>query len=81
MGWWLIFSLVVVTAFKSSLIAHLTVQGRSKPLDDFEDMATRPGWQWGIETWMLKGVPYDYLSKHHNPVVQQVYNNMDVSIR
>ncbi|KAG7177772.1 Glutamate receptor ionotropic, delta-1-like 34 [Homarus americanus] len=77
-GWWLVFCLVITTGFRSSLIAHLTVQGKSLPLDTFEDMVGRSNWKWGIETWNLKGVPYDYFTKHTDSVVKKVYQEMEV---
>ncbi|XP_069189679.1 glutamate receptor ionotropic, kainate glr-3-like [Procambarus clarkii] len=77
-GGWLVFCLVITTGYSSSLVAHLTIQSKTHPLDTFEDMVTRPGWKWGIETWILKGVPYDYLSKHTSPVVKKVYKEMEV---
>lgn len=78
-GWWLVFCLVIIAGFRSSLIAHLTVQGREAPLDTFEDMINRPGWEWAVEAWTLKGIIHDYLSKHPSPVVQHVYREMEVS--
>nr|XP_045620065.1 glutamate receptor ionotropic, kainate glr-3-like [Procambarus clarkii] len=77
-GGWLVFCLVITTGYSSSLVAHLTIQSKTHPLDTFEDMVTRPGWKWGIETWILKGVPYEYLSKHTSPVVKKVYKEMEV---
>lgn len=79
-GWWLVFCLVIITGFRSSLIAHLTVQGREAPLDTFEDMISRPGWEWAVEAWTLKGIMHDYLSKHPSPVVQHVFKEMEVSL-
>ncbi|KAK4321805.1 hypothetical protein Pmani_007432 [Petrolisthes manimaculis] len=76
-GWWLVVCLVIITAFRSSLIAHLTVQGREAPIDSFEDMISRPGWEWAVEYWTLKGIIYDYFSKHPSPVVQQIFREME----
>ncbi|KAK3889333.1 hypothetical protein Pcinc_006650 [Petrolisthes cinctipes] len=76
-GWWLVFCLVIIAAFRSSLIAHLTVQGREAPIETFEDMITRPGWEWALESWTLKGIIYDYFSKHPSPVVQHIFREME----
>ncbi|KAG7176420.1 Glutamate receptor-like 41, partial [Homarus americanus] len=54
-GWWLIFSLVISAAYKSSLIAHLSVQGRTKPLENMRQLVEEEGWQWSIESWLLSG--------------------------
>ena len=76
---WLLFSLIVTSAFKSSLIAHLTIQGRSHPPDTLDDLVTSDGWRWATEPWLLKGVPYEYFSKHPDPVVKEIHNKMQVS--
>nr|XP_045610238.1 probable glutamate receptor [Procambarus clarkii] len=77
-GWWLVFCLIVTTGFSSSLMAHLTVQGRSRPLETFEDLVTQPGWRWGTVSWMLTEAVVDYFVKHPNPAVNQVYHKMEV---
>ncbi|XP_071524235.1 glutamate receptor ionotropic, delta-1-like [Panulirus ornatus] len=77
-GWWLVFCLVIDTAYRSSLIAHMTVLGKSQPIETFEDVVKQDGWKWGTEPWLLKGVPYDYFSKHTDPVVKQLFKSMEV---
>ncbi|KAG7162356.1 Glutamate receptor ionotropic, delta-1-like 13, partial [Homarus americanus] len=76
-GWWLVFCLVITTGFRSSLIAHLTVQGKTVPIESFEDLVKLNNWKWGTEPWLLKGVPYDYFSKHTDPVVQTIFKHME----
>ncbi|XP_071536198.1 probable glutamate receptor [Panulirus ornatus] len=77
-GCWLVFCLVINTAFRSSLVAHLTVQGKSRSPESFRDLVERDDWMWGSEGWFLTGVPLEYFSKHTDPVVQHIYEEMEV---
>ncbi|XP_071544962.1 glutamate receptor ionotropic, delta-1-like [Panulirus ornatus] len=79
-GWWLVFCLVITTGFRSSLIAHLTVQGRSGTLDSFQDLVDQDGWRWATEPWLYRGAAYEYFSKHTDPVVKQIYKGMEVLV-
>ncbi|XP_063600694.1 probable glutamate receptor [Penaeus indicus] len=45
---WLTYCLVMATAYRSSLVAHLTVQAKSAAINAFEDLLDNPGWSWGI---------------------------------
>ncbi|XP_071535577.1 glutamate receptor ionotropic, kainate 2-like [Panulirus ornatus] len=80
LGWWLVFCLVITTAYRSSLIAHMTVQGKSLPLETFEDLVKQDSWGWGIEPWLFRGIPYMYFSKHRDPVVKEVYAEDGVNV-
>nr|XP_045587440.1 ionotropic receptor 21a-like [Procambarus clarkii] len=77
-GWWLVFCLTVTTGYNSSLMAHLTVQGRSRPIESFEDLVNLPGWRWGTTKWILSESIAEYFMKHPNPAVNQVYRKMEV---
>ncbi|XP_071533866.1 ionotropic receptor 21a-like [Panulirus ornatus] len=77
-GWWLVFCLVIDTAYRSSLVAHMTVQGKTTPPETFEDLVRLDGWTWGTETWVLRGYPYEYFSTHTDPVVQKMFQKMEV---
>ncbi|XP_063876909.1 probable glutamate receptor [Scylla paramamosain] len=79
-GFWLVFCLIFSSGYKSSLIAHLTVLSTSQPLDRFEDLLERDGWQWIIEPWLYKGATLEYFSKHTDPVVQLVHRKMKVMV-
>ena len=78
-GLWLLFCLVISTGFKSSLIAHLSVQAKSQTPEDFIDLVEFNNWRWGIEAWMLDGQPLSYFKFSPDPVVQEVYKKMEVS--
>ncbi|XP_069943766.1 glutamate receptor ionotropic, delta-2-like isoform X3 [Cherax quadricarinatus] len=77
-GVWLVFCLVITTGYSSSLIAHLTVQSKSKPPETLEDLVSLNNWRWGIESWMMKGSPGIYFSTHADPVVKMIYKKMEV---
>lgn len=79
-GWWLTFCLVIATGFRSSLISHLTVQGRSRVPESLADLVAKGGkWTWGTETWAYNGATLEYFSKHTDPIVMQIHKNMQVS--
>nr|XP_053634279.1 uncharacterized protein LOC128689814 [Cherax quadricarinatus] len=77
-GVWLVFCLVITTGYSSSLIAHLTVQSKSKPPETLEDLVSLNNWRWGIEPWNMKGSPGIYFSTHTDPVVKLIYKKMEV---
>ncbi|KAG7160232.1 Glutamate receptor ionotropic, delta-1-like 37, partial [Homarus americanus] len=79
-GWWLVFCLVITTGFRSSLVAHMTVQGKTLPIETFEDMVKQDNWKWCTEPWLLKGMLFDYFSKHTDPVVQKLYKHMEMLV-
>ncbi|XP_042221842.1 glutamate receptor 3.3-like, partial [Homarus americanus] len=79
-GWWLVFCLIITTGYRSSLIAHLTVQGKSATLEGFMDLVQRDNWKWGSEAWFMTGVPLEYFSKHTDPVVQKIYKEMELPL-
>ncbi|KAK3855069.1 hypothetical protein Pcinc_038497 [Petrolisthes cinctipes] len=77
-GWWLVFCLVVDIGYRSSLVAHLTVQARSPTLEHFHQLLDQGSWGWGTERWLLSGAPLEYFVKNINPAVQQIYKEMQV---
>ncbi|KAK3877386.1 hypothetical protein Pcinc_000048 [Petrolisthes cinctipes] len=79
-GWWLLYCLVIFTGYQSSLISHLTIDtAKTKPPETMDDLMKRDGWSWGIESWILTGIPLEYFSRHTDPVVQKIYRNLEVS--
>nr|XP_045620074.1 ionotropic receptor 21a-like [Procambarus clarkii] len=77
-GWWLVFCLIITTGFSSSLMAHLTVKERSRPLETFEDLVNQPHWKWGTDHWMLTEAAVDYYTKHPNPVTRHIFRKMEL---
>ncbi|XP_071526275.1 glutamate receptor ionotropic, delta-1-like [Panulirus ornatus] len=73
-GWWLLFSLVIDTAYRSALIAHLSVQSKELPINTFDDLLNRQGWSWGSRP--LQGTDFLYFNQTTDPIVREIYKNM-----
>ena len=78
-GWWLVFCMVISTGFRSALIAHLTVQSTTTPIDTLEDLVKLDSWKWGTEEKLYKGAVIEYFSKNTDPVVKNIHGNLEVS--
>ncbi|XP_066957609.1 uncharacterized protein [Macrobrachium rosenbergii] len=76
-GWLLSGILLISSCFKSSLVAHLTVENKEKPIDDYEGLVKKVNWKWGIEKFILNGAPLLYFSKNPDPVIQFIYNHTE----
>ncbi|KAG7162401.1 putative variant ionotropic glutamate receptor-like 25, partial [Homarus americanus] len=63
--------------FRSSLIAHLTVPGKSQTLDTLQDLADADGWRWGTEPWQVSGAIREYYSKNTELVMTQIMDEME----
>nr|XP_053641782.1 uncharacterized protein LOC128695304 [Cherax quadricarinatus] len=74
-GAWLMFCLVITTGYSSSLVAHLSVQEKTKPPDTLEDLVTRNNWKWAIETQLLFGASLLYFSQHTDPKTVSIHHN------
>lgn len=70
---------IISMGFKTAFIAHLTVQGKTRPVDTFDELVEQPGWGWAADPWLMTGIPYQYLSQHTDPVVKELYDNLVVS--
>ncbi|XP_068220949.1 uncharacterized protein [Palaemon carinicauda] len=77
-GWWLVASLLISTGFRSSLVAHITVPGKTKPLNSFTDMIKRPNYRWGIDS-RVHGFAISIFGNNPDPVVQYVGKSLEVS--
>lgn len=75
----MVFCVVISTAYRSALISYLTVQGTTRPQENFEDVVRQKNWEWGTEAWMYKGASYEYFSGHTRPVVKKIVKGMQVS--
>ncbi|KAK4318235.1 hypothetical protein Pmani_010745 [Petrolisthes manimaculis] len=78
-GTWLLAALVVTSAYRSSLVAHLTVQHSYPPINSFEDLLNAPDWAWG-STHNLGGTSLMYFARATNPVIQQIYKRLKASL-
>ncbi|XP_069995697.1 probable glutamate receptor [Penaeus vannamei] len=72
--WWLMFCLVATTAYKSALIAHLTVQLESPPIDTFEDLLGQRGWGWGMS--LTGSAMQSFLNTSPDPVIRRLGENV-----
>ncbi|XP_069995942.1 glutamate receptor ionotropic, kainate 2-like [Penaeus vannamei] len=75
LGSWLAFCLVTSSAYRSALIAHLTVQKKFPPINSFEDLLAREGWRWG--RMPSSGTSFTFFNKSSDPVVNQVFMNIE----
>ncbi|KAK8377099.1 hypothetical protein O3P69_013629 [Scylla paramamosain] len=74
---WLIVCFVLSSAYRSSLISHLVVQGKSAVINTFEDLVERgerDGWTWG--TPRMTGALKTVLSTSPDETMQMVYSKM-----
>lgn len=78
-GWSLTSCLIISMSYKSALIAHLTVQGKTRPVETFNELVQQPGWGWAMDPWMLTGIPYQYFSEHTYHVMKRIYSEMEAS--
>ncbi|MPC64913.1 hypothetical protein E2C01_059035 [Portunus trituberculatus] len=79
-GVWLIVGFIVTTGYRSSLISHLVVQGKSAVINSMEelvDMRETDGWRWG--TRRMTGVLKTFLSSSSDPAMIQVYKHMETA--
>ncbi|KAK8402422.1 hypothetical protein O3P69_000674 [Scylla paramamosain] len=74
-GWWLLTATVIATAYRSSLVAHLTVLSFPSPIDSMEDLASRPDWSWGCRDF--KGSIFLFFNQTKDPIMREVYKNCE----
>ncbi|XP_063600695.1 glutamate receptor 1-like [Penaeus indicus] len=71
---WLTYCLVMTTAYRSSLVAHLTVQGKTAEINSFEDLLSHSGWSWGMHS--NAGATETYMKSKPNPVIEKLEKRM-----
>ena len=76
-GGWLVFSLITTNAYRSSLIAHLTVLTKLRPINTFEDLLAQDDWTWGMVN--ASGSRELYFSTATDPIRMEVKRRMQVS--
>lgn len=75
----MVFCFIVSTGFKSSLIAHLTVKGKTQPVDTLRDLVEADGWRWAMEPLLLKLAPGKFFSQATDPIAMEINSRMEVS--
>lgn len=74
----MLFCVIIVTGYRSSLIAHLTVQARSKPIETFEELLSQHNWKWGMEGWLIQGIDPELFTRHPYFALPLIYKEMEV---
>ncbi|XP_069947815.1 uncharacterized protein [Cherax quadricarinatus] len=72
-GWWLLSCLVLGTAYRSSLIAHLSVQGKTELINSFEDILKRNNWSWGFKR--VQGASRQFFEQNTDPVYLKIFKD------
>ncbi|XP_071539786.1 glutamate receptor-like [Panulirus ornatus] len=75
-GWWLLSCLIISTAYRSSLVAHLSVQSKYLPINTFQDLLNHEGWSWG--GFPLRGTTFLFFNQSTDAVIQEVYKNLQI---
>ncbi|XP_042222688.1 glutamate receptor ionotropic, delta-2-like, partial [Homarus americanus] len=76
-GWWLLTCVIITTAYRSSFIAHLSVQSKYPPINNFQDLLNRDGWSWGSKA--LLGTVFLYFNQSSDPDIQNIFRKMEIS--
>ncbi|KAG7165816.1 Glutamate receptor-like 69 [Homarus americanus] len=75
-GWWLLTCVIITTAYRSSFIAHLSVQSKYPPINNFQDLLNRDGWSWGSKT--IQGSVFIYFNQSSDPDIQKIFRKMEI---
>ncbi|XP_063605587.1 glutamate receptor ionotropic, delta-2-like [Penaeus indicus] len=76
-GWWWVYCMLITITYRSSLVAHLTVPGKSPTLDSLEDLLAahrKASWTWGFEPTYGSG--WEWLKSNQNPTVKEIFNSI-----
>ncbi|XP_068241207.1 glutamate receptor-like [Palaemon carinicauda] len=73
--WLGIFSVIVTSAYRSSLIAHLTVRIFPPPINSFQDLVESDGVSWGSEP--LYGTEVLFFNSSLDPVIREFYSKLE----
>ncbi|XP_071530512.1 glutamate receptor-like [Panulirus ornatus] len=74
-GWWLVSCLVICTAYRSSLVAHLTFPKLFPPINSFQDLLDADDWRWGRQP--ASGTSFTFFNKSSDPIVNRVFQNIE----
>ncbi|XP_071523502.1 glutamate receptor ionotropic, delta-1-like [Panulirus ornatus] len=78
LGWWLVFCLIITTAYRSSLVAHLTVQGKSAPINSFQDLLDRDQWAWGSLSSFRMSAYVQIFQKTPDLTLRKMYEKVEI---
>ncbi|XP_064121693.1 glutamate receptor ionotropic, kainate 1-like [Macrobrachium nipponense] len=74
LGWWMMFTMLVLTVYKSSLIAHLSVPVTPSPIDTIPQLLKVEGATWGMEPGT--GLGWDYFKNNDNADVKGMFRTL-----
>ncbi|KAK7076305.1 hypothetical protein SK128_003805 [Halocaridina rubra] len=77
-GFWLLVSFIITSAYRCSLISFLTVIETYPAIDSMEDLWTRKGWTWGSIYLPHSGASYLYLAENPNPVIRKISKEIEI---
>ncbi|XP_071533869.1 ionotropic receptor 21a-like [Panulirus ornatus] len=78
-GLLLVSCLILNTAYRSSLVAHLIVQDKDAEINTFHDLLARDGWQWGTER--IGDVLIVYFQNSPNPEVKRISKELQMILK
>ncbi|KAK3892440.1 hypothetical protein Pcinc_003673 [Petrolisthes cinctipes] len=64
----------MTSSYRSSLISHLVVQGKSPVINSVKELVERDEWRWG--TQRMTGAIKPYLKSSPNPDMRKLYYQM-----
>ncbi|KAK3881564.1 hypothetical protein Pcinc_013994 [Petrolisthes cinctipes] len=67
----------MTSSYRSSLISHLVVQGKSPVINSVKELVERDEWRWG--TQRMTGAIKPYLKSSPNPDMRKLYYQMQVA--
>ncbi|XP_071535568.1 probable glutamate receptor [Panulirus ornatus] len=73
-GLWMLACVILTNTYRSSLVAHLTVQDKMPAINSFQDLLARDGWGWG--TSFTNDATMLYYKHHPSSDVQKIYEGM-----
>ncbi|XP_066949332.1 uncharacterized protein [Macrobrachium rosenbergii] len=74
LGWWMMFTMLVLTVYKSSLTAHLSVPVTPPPIDTIQQLLKVEGATWGMEPGY--GLGWEYFKNNDNPDVRGMFKEL-----
>jgi len=68
--------MMVTISYRSSLIAHLSVPGKSPTLETVEEVVKADGWTFGYQDTYGSG--WEWLKNNKNPAMMKAYDMVQV---
>ncbi|XP_042218160.1 uncharacterized protein LOC121863533 [Homarus americanus] len=75
-GWWCVFSILVGTMYRSSLVAHLSLPTKGSPVETFEQLLVQDGWSWGLEP--TYGAEWEWFKSSTTPAIKDIFQGIEI---